>query len=126
MRPQITYQYVAPNTQEMQQMQTFAGSFDHSIVPHPKINVYGLYRDDICFGYTEHVYVPTVYPAFHPMLTRPQDVLQSMSDYRAHSQISGTPLYVGVPLDGARKNFSDAVMNKLGLQRHQREIFTLA
>jgi len=107
-------------------MQTFAKSFNHEIVPHHKISVYGLYRGDICFGYTEHVYVPTVYPAFHPMLTRPQDVLQVMSDYRANSQLSGTPLYVGVPLDGYRENFPNQVMNKLGLQRHEREIFTLA
>lgn len=128
MKHPINYVLVPPNTQEFQQLQTFAESFDHKIIQHPKINVYAHYRDDICFGYSEHVFVPTVYPAFHPMLTKPQDVLQVMSDWRAHSQFSLSPAFVGVPLaeSPGRANFPQKVMEKLGLARHEREIYTLA
>jgi len=128
MRTQITYKLVLPGTQEFQQLQTFAKSFDHEIVPHPKINVYAHYRDEVCFGYSEHVFVPTVYPAFHPMLTKPQDVLQVMADWRSHSQFSCSPAYIGVPLAEAsgRANFPQRIMEKLGLRRHEREIYTLA
>jgi len=108
-------------------MQTFAASFDHEIVPHPQINVYGHYRDDICFGYSDHVFIPTVYPAFHPGLTRPQDVIQVMNDWRVHTQLSGRTGYIGVPLAIAegRANFPEKIMNKLGLQRMEREVFSL-
>jgi len=128
MRTPIDYKYVAPNSQEMDQLKTFASSFDHEIIPHPKINVYSHYRGDICFGYSEHVFVPTVYPAFHPMLTKPQDVLQVMADWRSHSQFSGSPAYIGVPLaeSSGRANFPQRIMEKLGLHRHEREIYTLA
>lgn len=128
MKPTITYRYVAPGTQEFQQLQTFAKSFDHEIHPHPSINVYAHYRDDILFGYSEHVFVPTIYPAFHPALTRPQDVLQVMNDWRAHCQLSGKPGYIGIPLPDApgRANFPEKIMQKLGLARHCREVYTLA
>ena len=128
MRPVIHYKLVLPNTQEMQQLQIFAKTFNHEIVPHPKINVYAHYRDDICFGYSEHVFVPTVYPAFHPMLTKPSDVLQVMADWKAHSQFSLSPAYIGVPLPEHpnRVNFTQKIMEKLGLLRHEREIYTLA
>ena len=125
MRSSISYKYVAPNTQEFQQLQTFAESFDHKIVPHPQINVYAHYRDDICFGYSDHVFVPVIYPAFHPELTKPRDVVQVMNDWKTHTQLSGKPGYIGVPLgeDPGRVNFPEATMNKLGLVRLNREIY---
>ena len=125
MRSPITYKYVAPNTQEFDRLQTFARSFDHEIVSHPQINVYAHYRDDICFGYSDHVFVPTIYPAFHPGVTTPRDVVQVMNDWRAHSQLSGKPGYIGVPLD-SRPNFPEETMNKLGLVRMNREVYCLA
>jgi len=125
MRSSIKYKYVPPNTQEFQQLQTFAKSFDHEINPHPQINVYAHYRDDVCFGYSDHVHIPVIYPAFHPALTRPRDVIQVMNDWRAHAQLSGNAGYIGVPLesDAGRKNFPDTIMNKLGLARISREIY---
>ena len=125
MKSPVTYKYVAPGTQEFQQLQTFAESFGHKIVPHPQINVYAHYRDDICFGYSDHVFIPTIYPAFHPALTKPKDVIQVMNDWRAHSQLSGKPGYIGVPLadDSGRANFPESTMNKLGLFRMNREIY---
>jgi hypothetical protein len=125
MRSSIKYKFVPPNTQEFQQLQTFAKSFDHEIIQHPQINVYAHYRDDVCFGYSDHVFVPTIYPAFHPALTRPRDVIQVMNDWRAHTQLSGSQGYIGVPLESeaGRKNFPDPIMNKLGLVRMNRELY---
>jgi len=126
MRSSINYKFVPPNTQEFQQLQTFAKSFDHEITPHPNISVYAHYRDDICFGYSDHVFVPTIYPSFHPALTRPRDVIQVMNDWRTHTQLSGKVSYIGVPLvtDTHRMNFPEETMNKLGLVRLKREIYS--
>lgn len=128
MRPKLEYRYVAPNTAEFQQLQAFAETFDHKIVAHPNINVYAVYRDGILFGYLDHVFVPVAYPAFHPEFTRPQDVVQVMMDFRAHCQFAGKPSYVGVPLENNfhRGNFPERVMQKLGLVRHEREIYSIA
>lgn len=128
MRSSINYKYIAPNTQEFKQLQTFAKSFDHEINPHPNINVYAHYRDDICFGYSDHVLIPTIYPAFHPALTRPRDVIQVMNDWRTHTQLSGNTSYIGVPIetDTHRMNFPEETMNKLGLVRLKREVYSPA
>jgi hypothetical protein len=125
MREPISYRYVAPNTQEFRQLQSFAKSFDHVIYENPRNNVYAHYRGDECFGYSDHIHVPTIYPAFHPALTRPRDVIQVMNDWRAHTQLSGNAGYIGVPLesDAGRSNFPDTIMNKLGLARINREIY---
>ena len=126
MKPVITYKYVAPNTQEFQQLQTFATSFNHKIEAHPSGNTYAYYRGDTCVGYGDQVFVPTVYPAFHPGITRPQDVIQVLSDWRAHSALSSKPVYIGVPLEGHRNNFPEKIMEKLGLARLHRELYTVA
>ena len=127
MKSQVTYKLTPPGTQEFQQLQTFAKSFDHEIVPHPQINVYAHYRDDVCFGYSDHVYIPTVYPAFHPALTKAKDVIQVMSDWRAHVQLSGATGYIGVPSPecSGRVNFPQSIMEKLGLRRLEREVYSL-
>lgn len=121
----IQYRQVAHNTQEFQQMQTFAKSFDHEIVTNPNATLHALYRGDVCFGYSDCVYLPVTYPAFHPELTRPRDVVQVMSDWKAHTQLSGKYGYIGVPLNNrdGQGNFSEENMNKLGLVRTNREIY---
>jgi len=126
MRSSINYKYIAPNTEEFQRMQTFASSFDHCILPDPNTNVHAFYRDDVCFGYSDTVYVPVTYPAFHPAITRPRDVIQVMNDWRASTQLSGKQGYIGVPLADAsgRANFPEETMNKLGLVRLNREIYS--
>ena len=126
MRSSINYKYIAPNTEEFQRMQTFASSFDHCILPDPNTNVLAFYRDDVCFGYSDTVYLPVTYPAFHPAITRPRDVIQVMNDWRASTQLSGKQGYIGVPLADAsgRANFPEETMNKLGLVRLNREIYS--
>jgi len=128
MRSSINYKYIPPNTQEFHQLKTFAKSFDHEINEHPNVNVYAHYRDDTLFGYSDHVHLPTIYPAFHPALTRPRDVIQVMNDWKTHTQLSGRLSYIGVPLetDTHRMNFPEETMNKLGLVRLKREIYSPA
>lgn len=106
-------------------MQNFAKDFDHEIQPDPSINVYAHYRDNVLFGYSDHVFLPTIYPAFHPAYTRPRDVVQVMNDWRVHTQLSGKPGYIGVPLNNnnGKGNFSEETMRKLGLVRMEREIY---
>jgi hypothetical protein len=125
MRPKITYKLVPYGTEEFQKLQLFAKSFDHEIVAHPQINVYAFYRNDICFGYSDHVFIPTMYPAFHPALTKASDVIQVLSDWRAHLQFSGNSGYVGVPTPecSGRANFPQSIMEKLGLKRIERELY---
>jgi len=128
MRDKIHYKPIAPNTQEFRQMQTFAESFDHKIVENPSATLHALYRGDTCFGYSDCVYLPVTYPAFHPAITRPRDVVQVMSDWVAHTQLSGKSGFIGVPLNnidhaGRILNFPEETMNKLGLVRTQRELY---
>ena len=121
----IKYKKVIPGTEEFSDLQYFAESFDHVIVPHPSIAVYAHYRGNRLFGYSDHVFLPTVYPAFHPEFTRPRDVIQIMQDWRAHSQLSGNPGYLAVPLENnnGAGNFPDETMQKLGLTRLNRELY---
>jgi hypothetical protein len=125
MREPITYKYVAPGSEEFQKLQLFAGSFDHELIAHPKINIYSHNRGDICIGYAEHVYIPVIYPAFHPMTTKPRDVTQVLTDYRAHIGLTGGLAQIGVPLQADRPNFDNSIMDKLGLVPMNREVFSL-
>ena len=125
MRPQIEYKLVQKGTNEFLELVDFAEEFDHKIIEHTNINVYAHYRDGVLFGYSDHVFMPTVYPAFHPKYTRPQDVIQVMSDWKAHSQLSNSPGYIGVPLNDERTNFTNEIMEKLGLTPLKREVYSL-
>lgn len=125
MKSQIDYRQVYLGTPEFEALQAFAKTFDHEIFPHPSISVYAHFRDGVLFGYSEQVFLPTVYPSFHPDFTKPKDVLQVMSDWRAFTQLSGKTGYIGVPLpdDVKRVNFPEETMNKLGLKRVHREVY---
>ena len=124
MKPVIDYKCVRHGTNEFYELQDFAESFDHKIVEHPNVNVYAHYRNGELFGYSDHVFLPVVYPAFHPDHTRPQDVIQVMRDWRAHAQLSGGLGYIGVPLINDRPMFTNEVMSKLGLTKMDREIYS--
>lgn len=125
MTQKYEYKLVVPNTKEYAELQEFARSFDHVIEPHPSINTYAHYRDGVLYGYSDHVYLPVIYPAFHPEFTRPQDVLRVTSDWKAHLQFQGGAGYIGVPIEEQRTNFTDKIMEKLGLIRCFRELFTI-
>ena len=126
MRPQIQYKLLQNGTNEFLELVDFAEEFDHKIIEHPNINVYAHYRDGVLFGYSDHVFIPTIYPAFHPKYTRPQDVIQVMSDWKAHSQLSNSPGFIGVPLADERPNFTNQIIEKLGLTPLKREVYSLA
>jgi len=124
MKSRIEYKLVSPGTPEFTELQEFAKSFDHEIIENPRINTYAHYRDGVLFGYSDHVFLPTVYPAFHPKFTKPKDVIQVMNDWRTMSQFNGNVSYIGVPtLEDGRPNFPDEVMTKLGLTKTNREVF---
>jgi hypothetical protein len=125
MRESIRYKYIAPRTQEFQQMQTFARSFDHQIIEDPNITLHALYRGETCFGYLDCVYSPVTYPAFHPEITRPRDVVDSLGGWISHMQLSNKIGYIGVPLNNRDGfgNFPETTMSKLGLVRNNREIY---
>jgi hypothetical protein len=125
MQSNYTYKFVPPNTPEFAELQAFAKTFDHEIIAHPNINVYAYYRDGVLFGYHDHVFLPVVYPAFHPDFTLPKDVMRVCSDWKAHLQFQGQGGYIGVPTEGKRPNFTNRIMEKLGLKRCFRELFTL-
>ena len=126
MRSKIEYKLVPKGTNEFLELVDFAEDFNHKIIEHPNINVYAHYRDGKLFGYSDHVFVPTIYPAFHPKFTRPRDVIQVMSDWRAHCQIGNSPGFIGVPLADERTNFTNEIIEKLGLTPLKREVYSLA
>jgi hypothetical protein len=125
MKPKMQYKLVPKGTNEFLELVDFAEEFDHKIIEHPNINVYAHYSNGNLFGYSDHVYLPTVYPAFHPKHTRPQDVIQVMRDWVTYCQITNSPSYIGVPLKDERINFTNEIMEKLGLTPTKREIYSI-
>ena len=125
MSRRIHYKFLHPGTNEFLELVDFAEEFDHKVIEHPQINVCGHYRNGELIGYSDWVYMPTVYPAFHPQHTAPRDVVQIMSDFVTHMQFSKGVGYIGVPLEPNRPNFNNEVMNKLGLTSMDREVFCI-
>lgn len=121
----IEYKSIPKDSGEFLELVDFAEEFDHHVVEHPQVNVIGHYKDGKLFGYSDHVYIPVLYPAFHPKHTTPRDVVQCMHDLKVYAQVSGAAGYIGVPLQEERTNFTNAIMSKLGLKRMHRELFSL-
>jgi hypothetical protein len=121
----INYRRVYHGTEEFGALQIFAESFDHKIIEHPNISVYAHYKGEKLFGYSDHVFLPTIYPAFHPEHTTPRDVIRVMSDWRTHCQLANSPGYLAVPFDNdnGKGNFTESKMEKLGLIRLHRELY---
>ena len=121
----IIYRRVYHGTDEFLALQNFAESFDHKIEPHPNISVYSHSKGGRLFGYSDHVFLPTIYPAFHPEHTHPRDVVQVMRDWQAHCQLANSPGYLAVPFNNnnGQGNFTEAKMQKLGLIRLHRELY---
>jgi hypothetical protein len=125
MTKQIEYRPIPRDSGEFLELVDFAEDFNHKIYDHPQINVVGFYKENQLFGYSDHVFIPTIYPAFHPKFTTPRDVLQCMHDLKVYAQVSGTVGYIGVPLESERIAFTNDIMAKLGLHRLHREIYSL-
>ena len=121
----IEYKTIPKDSGEFLELVDFAEEFDHHVVEHPQVNVIGHYKDGKLFGYSDHVYIPVLYPAFHPKHTTARDVVQCMHDLKVYAQVSGAAGYIGVPLQEERTNFTNAIMSKLGLKRMHRELFSL-
>jgi len=125
MNRRINYKVLRHGTNEFLEAVDFAQEFDHTIVEHPNINVLGHYRDGRLVGYSDWVYVPTIYPAFHPEHTKPKDVYSVINDFVSHVQMSGSLAYIGVPTADKRPNFPNEVMTKIGLTPLNREIYEI-
>jgi hypothetical protein len=121
----IEYKSIPKGSEEFLEVVNFAEGFDHTVVDHPQVNVIGHYKDGKLFGYSDHVYIPVLNPAFHPAHTTPRDVVQCMHDLKVYAQVSGAAGYIGVPLQNERTNFTNEIMAKLGLTRVNRELFSL-
>jgi hypothetical protein len=121
----IDYKVIPKDSGEFLELVDFAEEFDHKVVDHPQVNVIGHYKNGKLFGYSDHVFVPVIYPAFHPAHTTPRDVMQCMHDLRVFAQVSGTAGYIGVPIQEDRKTFTNDIMDKLGFIRTRREIYAL-
>jgi hypothetical protein len=121
----IEYKTIPKDSGEFLELVDFAEEFDHHVVEHPQVNVIGHYKDGKLFGYSDHVYIPVLYPAFHPKHTTARDVIQCMHDLKVYAQVSGAAGYIGVPLQDERTNFTNEIMSKLGLKRMHRELFSL-
>lgn len=121
----IEYKTIPKDSGEFLELVDFAEDFDHVVVEHPQVNVIGHYKDGKLFGYSDHVYIPVLYPAFHPKHTSPRDVVQCMHDLKVYAQVSGAAGYIGVPLQEERKTFTNEIMTKLGLKRMHRELYSL-
>ena len=121
----IEYKTIPKDSGEFLELVDFAEEFDHHVVEHPQVNVIGHYKDGKLFGYSDHVYIPVLYPAFHHAHTTPRDVVQCMHDLKVYAQVSGAAGYIGVPLQDERTNFTNDIMHKLGLKRMHRELFSL-
>lgn len=121
----ITYVQVFPNTEEFAALQSFAETFDHTVRLNPHSKYFVAFRGLKPIGYQEQVFTPVIYPAFHPDECSPRDVTRVMHDWVAHSQLSGVPAIVGVPLNNRKDsgNFPEETMNRLGLVRLQRELY---
>ena len=112
-------------TNEFLEAVDFAEEFNHKIVEHPNVNVCGHYKDGNLIGYSDWVYIPTVYPAFHPKHTKPRDIYRIINDFVTFVQMSGSIAYIGVPKEEDRPNFSNEAMTKIGLTPMNREIYEI-
>lgn len=107
-------------------MQAFARSFDHNIDPFGSARVFAMSRGDVTFGYSDVIYLPIIFPAFHPGVTRPRDVVESIGGLRHYCQVAhGGEGIIGVPLDETRETFPREMLERQGFTRMQREIYSL-
>ncbi len=119
---------INPFGAELVKMQLFARSFDHHIVPRRGTQTLALQRGEIVFGYVDVVMTPIAFPAFHPGVTTPRDVVDALDGWKTHCQFAhGGEGLLGVPLpdEPGRKNFPEEVIADRGFIRQKREIYAL-
>jgi hypothetical protein len=122
----VNFKEVSRFGDEIIKLQIFARSFDHNIDPFGSARIYELNRGDTTFGYADVIYLPVVFPAFHPEITRPRDVTESIDGWKKHCQIAhGGEGLMAVPLDSERKTFPTEMLEKQGFSRMKREIYAL-
>lgn len=126
MTQKLKIQEISRFSEEFPKLQAFAQSFDHIINPFASARVFEMTRGDTTFGYADVLFMPIVFPAYHPSVTRPRDVVESLETWRHVCRIShGGEMLLGTPLATERKTFPDQTLAKLGFTRLKREIYSV-
>jgi hypothetical protein len=115
-----------PGTEDYQRLQLFARTFQHEIAPQTGCKTVVLEREDKVFGYADIFYLPVVFPAFHPAITTPRAVVETLHGWQAHCDLnSGGAGFIAVPLEDQRQTFPRKMMEGMGFKRMQRELYQL-
>jgi len=124
MKPKLKIQEVSRFSEEFPKLQQFATTFDHVINPFASARVFEFQRGDTVFGYADVLFMPVVFPAFHPEITRPRDVVETLETWQHVCRVShGGEMLLGVPIAPERKTFPDAMLQKLGFACMKRELY---
>lgn len=122
----IKFTEVSRFSEEFPKLQAFARSFSHNIDPFGSARVFEMSRGDVTFGYSDVIYLPVIFPAFHPEITRPRDVVESLDGFKRHCEIAhGGEGIMAIPLDTERQTFPTSMLEKQGFSRMKREIYSL-
>lgn len=120
------FKEVAQFGPEFQSLQDFAKTFDHHVHPMRNGRVFAFQREGKIFGYADILYIPIAFPAFHPAHTDARKVLEVLSGWKSHCQISnGGDGLLGVPLESQRETFPTQMVENAGFARLNREIYGL-
>lgn len=112
--------------EELIKMQAFARSFDHIINPGNNTRVFEFRKKDTTFGYADVIFIPVAFPAFHPEIATPRNVVETLQGWKSHCQIGyGGEGLLGVPLDGMVPTFPHSVIENAGFRKMKRELFSL-
>jgi len=124
MNHKLTIHEVSRFSEEFPKLQQFASTFEHVINPFASARLFEFRRGDITFGYADALFMPVVFPAFHPEVTRPRDVVETLEAWQHVRRIShGGEMLLGIPTAGERKTFPEVTLQKLGFARMKRELY---
>ena len=122
----IKFKEISSLSDDFVKIKSFAESFVHVINLMMTGRVFDITRGNITIGYADVVYLPTLFPAFHPELTRPRDVVEAIEGWKRHCEIAtGGEGFIGVPLEGTRKTFPREMLEHRGFTRMNREVYAL-
>lgn len=117
---------IPPYGDEFKRLQLFANSFNHVLDPLRSQKIVAFEKGEKTYGYADIVYLPIAFPAFHPDVTSPRGVVEVVEGWKAHCELNtGGEGYIGVPLDESRTTFPKQMLEKLGFQKLERELYSL-
>ncbi|MCK9587978.1 MAG: hypothetical protein WC069_06450 [Candidatus Shapirobacteria bacterium] len=121
----VILQEVSRFGDDFAKLQLFAKSFEHYVNPFASARMFELRRKEQTFGYCDVVYLPVVFPAFHPGIASPRDVVETLQAFKHVHQVShGGEGLLGVPIADERKTFPEELLGKMGFTRMKREVYS--